>query len=341
MPKTTVKKVFLAVAAAVGLWVLLRWLLPVALPFLLGALLAMAAEPAVTFAENRLHLRRKLASGLGVSLTLVLLAGIMVLLGAILVRQLGRLTGSVPDLEAGAAVLEDWLLTLADRAPEGLRAVAQRTVLDFFDDGTALVRQVSDRLPAMVGSLVAGVGSGFLGIGTGLLAAFLISVRLPKLRLQLKNALPDRWHTTYKPALGRIRRSLVGWLKAQGKLALVTWGIVSLGFWLLGISYWPLWAALVALVDAVPILGTGIVLIPWTVAAFLQGRQLQAVGLLGCWLVAMITRTVLEPKLMGRQLGLDPLTTLAALYMGFRFWGIPGLLLTPILASAVKSIFWQ
>ena len=341
MPKTTVKKVFLATAVVAGLWLLLRWLLPVALPFLLGALLAMASEPAVAFGENRLHLPRKVASGLGVSLTLALLAGLMVLLGAILVRQVGRLTGSVPDLEAGAAVLKDWLLTLADRAPEGVRVVAQRTVLDFFDDGTALVRQVSDRLPGMVGSLVAGVGSGFLGIGTGLLAAFLISVRLPNLRIQLKKALPERWHTTYMPALARFRGSLVGWLKAQGKLALVTWCIVSLGFFLLGIPYWPLWAALVALVDAVPILGTGIVLIPWAIAGFLQGKQLQAVGLLCCWGVAMVTRTVLEPKLMGRQLGLDPLTTLMALYMGFRFWGIPGLLLTPILASAVKNTFWQ
>jgi sporulation integral membrane protein YtvI len=334
------KKVFAIALVAVCLWVALRWLLPVVLPFLLGALLALAAEPAVSFAEKRLRLSRKAASGLGVSLTLVLLTGLVVFSGALLVRQLGRLTGSVPDLEAGAAALEDWLLTLAEGAPEGIRMVAQKTVLDFFDDGTALVRQMSDRLPSVVGSLVAGVGNGFLGIGTGLLAAFLISVRLPKLRQKLRLALPTQWNETYRPALRRVRQSLVGWIKAQGKLALVTWGIVSLGFFLLGIPYWPLWAMLVALVDAVPILGTGIVLIPWAAASFLQGQQLRAAGLLCCWGAAMLTRTVLEPKLMGRQLGLDPLLTLGALYVGFRFWGIPGLLLTPILASALKSTFW-
>ena len=340
MPKPLVKKVLLAVSVVAGVWVLLRWLLPVALPFLLGGLLALAAEPAVSLGEKHFHLPRKVAACLGVSLTLVLLTGLMVVSGALLVRQLGRLTGSVPDLEAGAAALEDWLLTLADRAPEGLRAVAQKTVLDFFDDGTALVRQMSDRLPSVVGSLVTGVGNGFLGIGTGLLAAFLISARLPMLRQKLQAALPTQWNKTYRPALQRIRQSLVGWLKAQGKLALVTWGIVSLGFFLLGIPYWLLWAVLVALVDAVPILGTGIVLIPWALTAFLQGQQLRGLGLLCCWGAAMLTRTVLEPKFMGRQLGLDPLLTLGAIYVGFRFWGIPGLLLTPILASAVKSTFW-
>lgn len=340
MPKPLVKKVLLTASVAAGVWVLLRWLLPVTLPFLLGGLLALAAEPAVSLGERRFHLPRKVAASLGVSLTLVLLAGLMVLLGAVLVRQLGRLTGSVPDLEAGAAVLEDWLLTLADRAPEGIRSVAQKTVLDFFDDGTALVRQMTDRLPSVVGSLVTGVGNGFLGIGTGLLAAFLISARLPKLRQKLQGVLPAQWNETYRPALQRIRQSLVGWLKAQGKLALVTWGIVSLGFFLLGMTYGPAWAALVALVDAVPILGTGILLLPWSIASFLQGQQLRGLGLLCCWGAAMVTRTVLEPRLMGRQLGLDPLLTLGALYVGFRFWGIPGLLLTPILASAVKSTFW-
>ena len=93
-----------------------------------------------------------------------------------------------------------------------------------------------------------------------------------------------------------------------------------------------------AVVDAIPILGTGTVLVPWALVSLLQKESLKAIGLLCTYGAAAITRTVLEPKLVGRHLGLDPLTTLIALYAGYRFWGVLGLLLTPILASAAKSL---
>ena len=118
---------------------------------------------------------------------------------------------------------------------------------------------------------------------------------------------------------------------------LVSYGIVSLGFLLLNISHGLLWAALVALVDAVPLLGTGTVLLPWALVCFLQDQHFRAIGLLCIYGAAMLTRTVLEPKLVGKQLGLDPLLTLLALYLGYRFWGFAGMLLAPVLAAAVKS----
>ena len=98
------------------------------------------------------------------------------------------------------------------------------------------------------------------------------------------------------------------------------------------------WALVVAVVDAVPVLGTGTVLVPWAVVCLIKKESLRAIGLLCTYGVAMMTRTVLEPRLMGKQLGLDPLTTLITLYAGYRFWGFGGLLVTPILASAAKSI---
>lgn len=320
------------------LWLGFKYLLPVLLPFLLGALVALAAEPMVAFGVRQMRMPRRLAAGVGVTLTLVFLAGILSMVTAIAVRELGSLARAVPDLEKGTVVLQDWLISLADKAPDGVRSLAQRTVLDFFDDGTALMEQMSSRIPGVLTSVVSGVGNSVLGVGTGILAAFLISARLPELRLGIARRLPDSWRNKYLPALKKVRRSLGGWLKAQGKLALVTWGIVTVGFLVLRIPYAPAWAALVALVDAVPVLGTGTVLVPWALVSLLQGDSLRAIGLLCTYGAAAITRTVLEPRFVGRQLGLDPLATLLALYVGYRFWGIPGLLLMPILASAAKSM---
>ena len=326
------------VVGTAAAWFGLRFVLPVALPFLLGALLALAAEPVVSVGVKRFHLPRGLSAGLGVSLSVLLLGGLVTVLGAVAVRQMGALAGKLPDMETTLDTAKNALLSAAEKAPSGLRDLAQKAVHETLEDSDALASRLTGQLPGMLTSVLSGVGSSALGIGTGLIAAFLISARLPKLRQIFRERLPQSWREKYLPALGRFRSLLWGWLKAQAKLALVTWVIVTAGFWLLGISKAPVWAALVAFVDAVPVLGTGTVLIPWALVNLLQSRTLQAVGLLGIYGVAAVTRTVLEPRVVGRQLGLDPLLTLIAMYAGFRFWGIPGLLLTPILASATKSV---
>lgn len=340
MPAGPMKKILAFAAVAVALWLGVKYLLPVALPFLLGAGLALAAEPLVGRLARRLP--RSVCAGIGVTATLIGVAAVVSLAGAIAVKELGRLASALPDLEStvrqGMTVAQDFAVSLADRAPEGMRPALRRSALEFFQDGTGLMEQVAHRIPGALSTTIGWVGNGLLGVGTGLLAAFLISARLPGLKKAVKQRLPKSWYEKYQPALRRVRTSLGGWLKAQLKLCAVTWGIVTAGFLLLGISYGPAWAALVAVVDAVPILGTGTVLVPWAVVCFLQGESLRAIGLLCTYALAVTVRTVLEPRLVGRHLGLDPLATLAALYVGYRFWGFLGLLFTPILASAAKSL---
>ena len=335
------KKLPVIAGVFVALYLSVRYLLPVMLPFLLGAVLALAAEPLVRPMTKRLP--RVAAAGLGVTATLVGLGALLSLLGAVAVRELGRLAGTFPQLvdtaQQGALVLEDWLIGLADNAPEKMRPALQKTVLELFDDSSVLLQQATRQLPGAVTAALGHVGNGVLGVGTGLLSAFLISARLPLLKQKAQNCVPATWKEKYLPVIKRVKNAIAGWLKAQLKLSAVTWGIVTLGFVLLQIPYGPLWALLVAVVDAVPILGTGTVLVPWSLVCFLQGENLRAIGLLCIYGVAAITRTVLEPKLMGKQLGLDPLATLIALYVGYRVWGIAGLLFTPILASAAKSLF--
>lgn len=333
------KKYLYAALFLVGLWLGGKYILPVLLPFLLGALVAVAAEPAVNFGIRRLGLRRGLASGAGVLLTLLLVVGSVSLVAAVAVRELGSLAGAMPDISEGTTVLKNWLFNAADKAPGNLRPLAQRTVTELFDGGPTLARQVTGKLPGMLTSVISGVGSSVLAVGTGILASFLISARLPQLRQQLRTRLPERWYQVYLPALKRVKAGIWGWLKAQGKLSLVTGAIVLVGFLFLRIPYAPAWAALVAVVDAIPVLGTGTVLVPFALVRLLQGESLQAIVLLCTYGAALITRTALEPRLVGHQLGLDPLMTLLSLYAGYRFLGFAGLLLAPILASATKSLF--
>ncbi len=336
------KKLLTAVAVFFGMWLGIKYLLPLLLPFLFGAVIALAAEPAVRLGQHRLGLPRSVASGLGVTVLLVLLLAMISVLGAFLIKELKSLVQAVPDIEAtaqrGMLLLQDFLVSAAQQTPEGVRPVLTRTVLDFFHDGTAVVEQVTQKVPAVVSSVISGVPDGALGVGTGILSAFFISGRLPKIKAGIRKKMPKSWKEQYLPALHRARKALAGWFKAQGKLALITYSIVTVGLLLLRVSYAPAWGLLVAIVDAVPLLGTGTVLVPWALLSFLQGETVRAVGLLCIFAVAILTRTMLEPRIVGRQLGIDPLLTLLALYIGYRFWGVWGMLIAPVLTTAAKSV---
>ena len=166
----------------------------------------------------------------------------------------------------------------------------------------------------------------------------MISARLPRLREAARKRLSKQFYSKFLPTVKKARQAAAGWLRAQGKLMLVTWVVVSGGLLLLGVRGGILWAALIALIDAVPMLGTGIILLPWALVSFLQGQQLRALGLCILFAAATLARTTLEPRLVGRQLGLDPLVTLVCLYVGYRLWGFLGLLLAPMAAGILRSL---
>lgn len=332
-------KTALVVAA---IWLSGKYLLPLVLPFLLGGLVALAAEPAVDLLHRRVKLPRLASAGIGVLLTLALLLSVIAALGAVILRQVTRLAQQMPNLEVtarqGITVLSDWLVNLTQQAPQGIQPVLTNGVLHLLDNSNAVVDQVTQRIPGAVLSVLGRVPDSALGVLTGLLAAFMISVRLPKIKAYCKAKMEVTGMSRYLPTVKKARQAALGWLRAQGILMLLTWLTVSVGFWLLGIRGGFLWALLIALVDAVPMLGTGIILLPWALISFLQGLQFQALGLCALVGTAALLRTVLEPRLVGKQLGLDPLVTLLCLYVGYRLWGFLGLLFAPMLAGVLFSV---
>lgn len=342
MTKKPFRKYFVLALIALGCWFFIRYGLSVGLPFFLGAAVALAAEPVVGLLHGKLRLPRPLAAGVGVTMVFVLLISVLVILVAVLVREAGHLSGIVPELadaaRQGMGSLEGWLLDMAERTPDSVRVVLTDSVEGFFSDGSAMMDRVVDQALGMATSFVGWVSEGALGFATGVLAAFMISARMPKIKGYLRSKVPDTWRETYLPALMGIKDALFGWLWAQLKLAGVALVVLFIGFWALQIPYAPVWAVVVALVDAFPVLGVGTVLIPWSIICLLQGQQVRGIGLLGIYALVWLTRSVLEPKLVGKELGLDPLMTLVAMYAGFKLFGLVGMILSPVLAVAAVRL---
>lgn len=336
------RKASLLCAVLLFLFLTFRYVFPLIFPFFLGALLALAAEPIVRFGCSRLRFPRSLSSGIGVSLSFLFLLTAILMLAALVIRQLRELTGILPDLSgsirSGMDSLSDWLLQLAAKAPGGIEPVLTRNIHDFFSGGSALLDRISGYLLRLASGILSQVPGRALSFGTAIIASFMISAKLPAIKDFLKSKLNTQKLQPASNILHRLKHTLGGWLKAQLKLSAITFCVASAGLLLLRIPHALLWAALIAAVDAFPVLGTGSVLVPWSLVSFLQGDRILAFGLLGLYGAAAVTRSILEPRLVGRQLGIDPLVTLLALYVGFRLFGLPGMIFSPMVAVTATQL---
>lgn len=323
-------------------WLAVRYLLPLALPFLLGLALAVGAEPMTRSLRRRLGIPRKIASGISVSIAFCFLAVAGMLLCALVIRELRALAGILPELAAAAqtslTALQEKLVRLSGDLPGELGPALAQSITTLFSGGSSLADKAVGYLLGLAGTILSHIPRSFLGIGTAVISGYMISARLGRIRTWVLKRIPrDRWRTW----LGwwkRLKTTALRYLAAQTKLSAVTFGILVAGFWWLKVPYPLLWALAVALVDAFPVLGTGTVLLPWAVLTAVQGQTVRALGLAALYAVVCVTRSVLEPRLLGKHLGLDPLVTLMAMYAGFRLLGLAGMILAPMAAVTVLQL---
>ena len=321
------------------LWVSGKILLPFLFPFLLGTCIALAAEPVVRLGVSRLRLSRGPAAGIGVTLTLLLITGIVVFAGALLMKELGAFARGLPQMaKQSAALLESALVSVISKAPEPAGELLTNSIHRVFQNSAALTDQAVQKVPGVLSGILGKLPGRAMSLGTGVLSGYFISARLPRLKTRLQTGLPAVFREKALPALRHLKDFLGKWLLAQGKLMTVTYAIVTTGLFLLGIRNAFAWAILVAAVDAIPLLGTGTVLLPWALTLLLQGSPLTAAGMVLLYLGAMVTRTVLEPRFYGSHLGLDPLVMLIFLYFGYRLWGFVGIIVSPLLAATTKAL---
>ncbi len=147
--------------------------------------------------------------------------------------------------------------------------------------------------------------------------------------------------TDAKNSLPRLKRGVkeivLGYISASLLLCLITFFIVLVGLLCIGCRYAILLSLLVAVIDLLPILGSGMILLPWSLICFLSSDIKGGVALLVIWVIAAVVRQIAEPKLIGKRIGLHPLATLAAVYIGVKLAGGAGLLIGPLIAVGIKA----
>lgn len=301
------------------------------LPFALALMIAAALRRPVDRLAQ--HLPRWLGA-----LIVLTLAGLLALCGLTLlaVKLWQDIPAALTEL-SGAEALWPRLERLAQRLPPLFSGSAQWLLAQLQTQGSALTETLAARLTGLAGSWAAALPGRLFTLGVVLLASFYAAADWPRVRRWLGQLLPVSWRPAARGLLSRLRQGAWGWLRAQGLLMGITLAILLAGLSLLGVPGAWTAAVFIALADALPFFGSGILLVPWALLAWLQGEGELALGLFLLWALATLCRSVLEPRLIGREAGASPLATLLVLYGGFRLFGLPGLILGPVALSAVLA----
>ena len=313
------------------------------MPFVVGWIIAMIANPLVRFLERRLRLVRRHSPIVIVAGALALVIGLLYLVISRTARFMGSFIQDLPALYAGIeGDVQNSLLKLTrlmDFMPENLR----ESWLALGDNVGAYIGKLAESIasPTMeaAGTVAKGIPAVLVYSVVIILSAYFFIADRDRIVTALRSHLPE-WTGRYSDHLRREARRLIGgYFMAQFKIMFVVWLILGAGFFILGVSYGPLWALLIALLDFLPVFGTGTALIPWGLIKILGGEYAFAAGLILIYILTQVIRQLVQPKLVGDTLGLNPLLTLFLLYLGFKIKGLAGMILAVPLGLFAASLY--
>ncbi len=305
------------------------------LPFAFALLLAKWADRPVSRLAG--HLPRWLSALVILSIAGLMVCNLTLLAG---VRLWQSLPGVLSQWGQGTDVTEQISATVR-RLPGPLGIGAGWIVTQLQNQSGALHQRLEGEVSRRMAAMAAGLPRVLIGGGVTLLAGFYACVDWQRVKTKLKGLLPSGWERGILALGRRLADGAAGWLQVQGRMIVIQFALLWVGLGWIGISQaWGI-ALIAAFADALPVLGTGIILAPWSVLSFVQGDWRTGAGLLALWGVVSLCRSVLEPRLLGAKAGQSPLLTLLVLYGGLRLAGIPGLILGPVALSAFSSAACQ
>jgi sporulation integral membrane protein YtvI len=318
------RTVFFA-AVIIFIFVFFKYLFPYAAPFFFGTFIALIMEPLIRKMTGKRFLKRWMAS----VICLLMFMGVVGSLGIWIVTRLARQTVAFVEaaplyVDAFLALVDDinaWIMSWSDYALPDMRDSLVTGVASLFGSG---VRDQSLRFFSNVPDF-------FIGLILTLVSAFFIMKDRPIIMAAAKKKCPSWLAENLLVIRNGLVRAVGGYLRAQVILMTIVGIIGILGLIILRNPYALMIGLIMAVLDFLPIVGSGSVLIPWALYQFFTGQISQGIGLLALYGVITVVRQVLEPKIMGEQIGIHPLVSLISVFVGYKVFGFSGILIGPAL----------
>lgn len=313
-----------------------RFILPLIWPFIFAYLLALIVRPVSELLYKRARIPRTIGGTASLVLLIFLISTGLFFLGNLLIKQAINFARNIP---AYLSILAGKLDNICSNGDEvlGLAAGSVRTVMD--DNILKVVDKLkTDYIPGMTARTFSFTIKvvGFVGILLiTIISAILIVKEVPELRKKYKGS---NIYKDINSVTEKLTSAGIAYMRAQLIImALVAVACVT-GLVIIRNEYALLLGILIAILDALPIIGSGIILIPWSIIMLINGNIFAAAILITVYLICQIIREVVEPKIIGNKIGIKPLYTLISMYMGLKLFGIVGFILGPIGLIIIISI---
>lgn len=314
---------------------ILKYILLLILPFLLGLILAALFEPIVELVTYKLKVSRTVSV---VGTMVVVIGGIITGLTWMIIRaimEIINLSYSFPSYAEKIAVSLEYALSQARILYFALDLPA-----NWQDFLVKRMEQASGTILEVLNwslSMLTAVPNVVLVLFFAIISSYFFSKDKDTMAQALYKLLPEKAAAFLHKMGAQAGSAILGYLRAQLILMLITMGQTLVGLYILGVDYALLITLIVGFLDLLPVLGPGLIFVPWVVIAFLMNDLRLSVSLLILYGIISIVRQLIQPKVVGDSIGIHPLETLVSLYIGLKVMGVAGLILGPILVVIIKG----
>lgn len=323
-------RILMLCITALGIYFVCTTVIQYILPFILGWIIASIIEPIINFFTARFKISRSIVTFMVIAGFVILIGSIIVLISSIIIMELTELSIRLPEYSKKIyAYIKDvsgQIESLYIKLPSDIALSIMNGLYTLLDNFTSFMGIFISSLL----SLLSGIPNFLLFIIVTILSTFFMA----RDKRQIKNFFIAQVPHTSLPKSRLLKRdllsALMGYVKAQVILMFITFVESSVGLILIGLDYAVLIALMASIIDALPILGTGFIYIPLIILNALSGHYHTAIHISILYGIIITVRQLLEPKILGKEIGLYPLVTLFSMYMGLKLLGIYGLIIGPI-----------
>ena len=323
----------------------IKYLLSPLLPFIIAFLLVSISRKLIIRLEDSSHSKR-FSSLVFTVLSALILSFALYAITFGLLRELNTLSKNISD-----TTIKDFADSITDKITGIFKGIANSSPLF-----SAITNKISDTLgnldttlstlsasvlPSVISYIMKFISffpSAVIFICFMFISMFYISCDYERICRFLIMQLPEKMLDTFDETKNVISSTAKELFKSYFLLTFITFLQLLIGFLIIGIDYSLLLAAIISIIDLLPILGTGTVLLPWAAVCFLLGDTVTAVGLIVLYAVITVFRQIIQPKVIGSGAGLSPLVSLISIFAGLKFMGFMGIIIFPIITATVIKL---
>lgn len=324
------------------------------LPFVVAAALAVFLQKPVRKISSKIHIKTHGAvSTILVLLIVVIIVGAAGLIGWVLVSELKEfftyLFSRFDSVNDVIVTAREFVMGIVAKLPRGLGATVSNYVSDFFNnlstESSVIDMEMLSAPLSGAWSVVKGIPSAFLSVLVTIISCVFMTSEYDLIKNMILDMLSESKGKKLVSSKQTVTRGISKLVKAYATLMLITFSEMFLGLNLMKLigvyegGYIAIIAFVTCIVDIIPVLGTGTVLIPWAVYNLVMGNVGLGIGLLVLYAVITVLRQILEPKLVANQAGLPAIATIMAMFIGARLFGAFGILLLPLTVIILKLMY--